>query len=141
MNPCATTPPPCPPPNSAIIDAVVNPPGTVNTSSSGFPSAGLPFGRISFGTGLADFPASTITHVVMHEIGHTIGMRHADFFNRSISCGGASVNEGAADIGAIHIPGTPSGATVGGSVMNSCFRMIEPGEFTSSDVTALTTLY
>ena len=67
--------------------------------------------------------------------------RHSDFFNRSISCGGAATNEGNGGVGAILIPGTPSGATVGGSIMNSCFRQNENGNFTASDRTALTTLY
>jgi hypothetical protein len=30
---------------------------------------------------------------------------------------------------------------VGGSIMNSCFRSTETGNFTSSDITALNTLY
>jgi hypothetical protein len=68
-------------------------------------------------------------------------MRHSDFFNRSISCGGAASNEGDGGVGAILIAGTPSGATVGGSIMNSCFRNSETGEFTSSDRVAWTTVY
>ncbi len=76
----------------------------------------------------------------MHEIGHTMGFRHSDYYNRSLSCGTGG-NEGSAGVGAILIPGTPSTATVGGSVMNSCFRSSETGEFTSTDVTALQTLY
>jgi hypothetical protein len=111
--------------------------------SSGFPSGGRPFNTINIGSGLqsATFPTATVTHVITHELGHTIGFRHSDFFNRSISCGGAATNEGNGGVGAILIPGTPSGATVGGSIMNSCFRQNETGEFTGSDVTALTTLY
>jgi hypothetical protein len=76
-----------------------------------------------------------------HELGHTVGLRHSDYFNRSISCGGSAVNEGSGGVGAIHIPGTPTGASVGGSIMNSCFRSSETGEFTGSDVTALQTVY
>jgi hypothetical protein len=79
-------------------------------------------------------------HVITHELGHTVGFRHSDYYNRAISCGSGG-NEGSAGVGAIHIPGTPTGAVVGGSVMNSCFRSSENGEFTSSDRTALTTLY
>ena len=111
--------------------------------SSGFPSGGLPFNTINIGSGLqaATFPTATVTHVITHELGHTVGFRHSDFFNRSISCGGAATNEGSGGVGAILIPGTPSGATVGGSVMNSCFRQNETGRFTSSDITALNALY
>ncbi|TMQ06398.1 MAG: protease [Deltaproteobacteria bacterium] len=111
--------------------------------SSGFPSGGRPFNTINIGSGLqsATFGTNTVTHVITHELGHCVGMRHSDFFNRSISCGGAATNEGSGGVGAILIPGTPSGATVGGSVMNSCFRTVETGRFTSTDVTALTTLY
>lgn len=109
--------------------------------SSGFPSGGLPFGTVNIGSGLSTFPQATIRHVIMHELGHTIGFRHSDYFNRSISCGGTATNEGSGGVGAILIPGTPSGATVGGSVMNSCFRTNENGAFTSTDVTALQFLY
>ena len=110
---------------------------------SGFPSGGRPFNTINIGSGLqsATFSVDTVEHVITHELGHTVGFRHSDFFNRSISCGGAATNEGGGGVGAILIPGTPSGATVGGSIMNSCFRQSETGEFTASDRTALNALY
>lgn len=109
--------------------------------SAGFPSLGYPFGQINIGDTLDRFGVDTLESVITHELGHTIGLRHSDFFDRSISCGGAASNEGGGGIGAILIPGTPSGAVVGGSIMNSCFRPSETGEFTGSDITALTTLY
>ncbi|HVE81936.1 MAG TPA: zinc-dependent metalloprotease [Myxococcales bacterium] len=108
--------------------------------SSGFPSGGYPYGQINIGTGLQSYSTDVNEHVITHEIGHTIGFRHSDYYNRSISCGTGG-NEGSAGVGAILIPGTPSTATVGGSVMNSCFRSTETGEFTSSDITALNYLY
>jgi hypothetical protein len=107
---------------------------------SGFPSGGLPFGTITIFDQLSTFSVDTITHVITHEIGHTIGFRHSDYYDRSISCGTGS-NEGDAGTGAILIAGTPSTATIGGSVMNSCFRTVETGQFTSTDFTALLGLY
>ena len=120
--------------NAAIAPGVVG-------GFSGFPSGGLPFSTINIGDGLASFSVDTIEHVITHEIGHTVGFRHSDYFNRSISCNGAVVNEGDAGVGAILVPGTPSDASVGGSIMNSCFRTAETGEFTGTDVTALLALY
>jgi hypothetical protein len=109
--------------------------------SSGFPSGGLPYGTINIGTSLQSYSVDVNEHVITHEIGHTIGFRHSDYYNRSISCGGSATNEGSAGVGAILINGTPSTATVGGSIMNSCFRSTETGEWTSTDITALNALY
>ena len=108
--------------------------------SAGFPSGGNPYGIINIGTGLQSYSAGVNEHVITHELGHTIGFRHSDYYNRAISCGSGG-NEGTAGVGAIHIPGTPTTATVGGSLMNSCFRSSETGNFSSSDVTALNYLY
>jgi len=108
--------------------------------SSGFPKGGNPYGTINIGTGLQSYSVGVNTHVITHEIGHTIGFRHSDYYDRSISCGSGG-NEGTAGVGAILIPGTPSTAKVGGSIMNSCFRSSETGNFSSSDKTALNYLY
>jgi Dual-action HEIGH metallo-peptidase len=109
--------------------------------SSGFPKGGNPYGTINIGTGLQSYSDDVNEHVITHEIGHTIGFRHTDYYDRSISCGGAASNEGSAGVGAVLIPGTPSDARVGGSIMNSCFRSSETGEWSSSDKTALNALY
>jgi dual-action HEIGH metallo-peptidase len=108
--------------------------------SSGFPSGGKPYGTINIGVGLQNYSNGVNTHVVTHEIGHTVGFRHSDYYDRSISCGTGG-NEGTAGVGAVLIPGTPSTARPGGSVMNSCFTASESGNFTSSDKTALQVLY
>ncbi|MGE6758363.1 zinc-dependent metalloprotease [Corallococcus interemptor] len=109
--------------------------------SAGFPKGGKPYGTINIGTGLQSYSVDVNEHVITHELGHTIGFRHSDYYDRSISCGGSAANEGASNVGAIHIPGTPTTASRGGSVMNSCFGSNETGEWTSSDRTALDYLY
>jgi hypothetical protein len=109
--------------------------------SAGFPSGGLPYGTINIGTGMSAYAASVNKHVIAHELGHCIGFRHSDYYNRAISCGGAASNEGTAGVGAILIPNTPSTAVSGGSVMNSCFSSTSTGNWTSSDITALDYLY
>jgi hypothetical protein len=108
--------------------------------SAGFPSGGKPYGTINIGTGLQNYSADVNEHVITHELGHTIGFRHSDYYDRSISCGSGG-DEGQSNVGAIHIPGTPTDARVGGSIMNSCFRSTESGEWSSSDKTALDYLY
>jgi hypothetical protein len=108
--------------------------------SAGFPSGGYPYGTINIGTGLNTYSVDVNEHVITHELGHAIGFRHSDYYNRSISCGSGG-DEGAGTVGAVLIPGTPSTATVGGSIMNACFRSTESGEWTSSDITALNYLY
>ncbi|MCP3140201.1 zinc-dependent metalloprotease [Pyxidicoccus xibeiensis] len=108
--------------------------------SSGYPSGGRPYGTINIGTGLNTSSVDLNEHVITHELGHAIGFRHSDFYNQGISCSPPG-SEGSAGVGAILIPGTPATATVGGSLMNSCFRSTDTGEFTSSDITALNYLY
>jgi Dual-action HEIGH metallo-peptidase len=123
---------------SFTINAVIQSGGA--GGQAGFPSGGLPYPTIIIFNGLSGYSVDTIEHVITHELGHTIGFRHSDYFNRSISCGSGG-DEGDAGIGAIHVPGTPTGAAVGASLMNSCFRTAETGEFAAADVSALRTLY
>ncbi len=108
---------------------------------AGFPSGGQPYHEFFVGSGLASsYGVPVAEHVITHELGHCIGFRHTDYFDRSISCGSGG-NEGDGGVGAIHIPGTPTGASSGGSVMNACFSASSTGDWTTGDVTALDCLY
>jgi Dual-action HEIGH metallo-peptidase len=108
---------------------------------SGFPTNGKPYNTIHIQNGTASYGVGPAAHVIEHELGHCIGFRHTDFFNRSISCGGSAVNEGDGGVGAILVPGTPGTAVYNGSVMNSCFNKGSTGVFTTTDTTAMRTLY
>ncbi len=112
--------------------------------SAGFPTAsGDPFDEISLNGRLTNlgFDTGGIATIVAHEMGHCIGFRHTDFFDRSISCGGNATNEGDGGVGANLIPGTPSGATLAaGSWMLACS---DGGDrpFNADDKVALDFLY
>lgn len=113
--------------------------------SAGFPSGGDPYGQILMSGVLeSSYGLSTdgIATIIAHEMGHCIGLRHTDYFDRSISCGGGPYDEGQAGVGAIHIPGTPTGADLqgNGSYMLSCTDGSNR-DFTPNDKTALDYLY
>ncbi len=118
--------------------------GFITLGSSGFPtSTGNPYGTIKMNTNPAAYGSNPdvnyVGSVIQHEIGHCIGMRHTDYMDRSYSCGGSAVNEGASNVGAILIPGTPSGPDA-----NSWMLACSNGgnrTFNSNDVIALNFLY
>ena len=88
--------------------------GFITLGSSGFPtSSGNPYNSIMMNTNAQAYGSNPnvlyVGSVIQHEMGHCIGMRHTDYMNRAYSCGGSAVNEGASNVGAILIPGTPSG--------------------------------
>lgn len=112
--------------------------------SAGFPSGGDPYGEILMSGILeSSYGLSTdgIATIVAHEMGHCIGFRHTDYFDRSISCGGSTANEGDGGVGAILIPGTPSGASAAdASWMLSCTDGSDR-PFNNDDQVALDFLY
>lgn len=107
--------------------------------SAGFPSGGAPYKWVQIQSGTSNYGTNVVEHVITHEIGHSVGLRHTDYFDRSISCGSGG-NEGSAGVGAIHVPGTPTGADMN-SIMLACFSSGEDGEFGNYDVVALEYLY
>ncbi|MFV8226774.1 M57 family metalloprotease [Christiangramia aquimixticola] len=104
---------------------------------AGFPSNGNPYKYVQIFSGMEAYSTNTNEHVITHEIGHAVGLRHTDWFSRE-SCGQSG--ESAGSDGAVHIPGTPTGFDAT-SVMLACFGANEDGEFGSNDVIALDYLY
>jgi hypothetical protein len=107
--------------------------------SAGFPSGGNPYQWVQIYSQTSNYSTDVVEHVMTHEIGHCLGLRHTDYFNRSLSCGSGG-NEGSSDVGAIHVPGTPTGFDAN-SIMLSCFSASEDGEFGNYDRVALEYLY
>ncbi len=106
--------------------------------SAGFPSGGNPYKWVQIYTGTDSYNTNVIEHVMTHEMGHCLGLRHTDYTSRA-SCGENS-NEGSSGVGAVHIPGTPTGIDWN-SIMLACFGSNEDGEFGYYDRVALEYLY
>ncbi|MFK8164871.1 MAG: M57 family metalloprotease [Lewinella sp.] len=116
-------------------------------ASAGLPDAnGNPYPEIRIGPlllDLGDRNAEMYKIAMVHEIGHCIGFRHTDWFDRS-SCG-QNTSEPDEFMGSttVHIPGTPVGHTDFGSVMRACalsFSVPNP-YFTNMDLRALKYMY
>lgn len=118
------------------------PAGSTYLASAGFPSGGNPYSSVRVNSDyLGSNPGTNyLATILAHEIGHCIGFRHTDYMNRAYSCGGAFYNEGASTVGAIHIPGTPTGADPN-SWMLACIGSGVNRNFNANDKTALRYLY
>ncbi|MCC3159227.1 zinc-dependent metalloprotease [Hymenobacter sp. 15J16-1T3B] len=109
--------------------------------SGGFPSGGNPAPGFKLSPSVINSTnVGYIATIMAHEMGHCIGLRHTDYFNRAYSCGGAASNEGASTVGAILIPGTPSGADPN-SWMLACVGNGVNRYFNANDKIALNYLY
>jgi len=115
-------------------------------ASSGFPtSSGAPYSSVkvnsqAIGSGTSSTFINYLATILAHEVGHCVGFRHTDYADRSYSCGGGFANEGASSVGAILIPGTPSGPEPN-SFMLACIGSGVNRPFSANDKTALNYLY
>ena len=113
--------------------------------SSGFPtSTGAPYGEIKMSGVLEStyhLTVDGIATIMAHEMGHCIGFRHTDYYDRSISCGGSTSNEGASTVGANLIPGTPATATLAAQSWMLACTDGSNRYFNNDDKTALNYLY
>lgn len=118
-----------------------SPTGAGYLGSSGFPSGGKPYNQVLLNRSYLDtWNTGTTISVIAHEIGHCIGFRHTDYMDRSFSCGGVYYNEGASNVGAILIPGTPSGPDAA-SWMLACIGNGVNRPFNANDIIALNYIY
>lgn len=108
-------------------------------ASAGFPSGGNPYFEIKYAKTYNNYSNGFMTTVLAHEMGHCIGFRHTDYMNRSYSCGTGG-NEGSSGVGAIHIPGTPTGPDAA-SWMLACLSATTNRPFNANDKVALAYLY
>ncbi len=126
--------------NYQAADLVVYVRGDLGSGGlAGFPSGGRPYKWARIGPGVERQGTDYATHVITHEMGHCIGLRHTDWFARVCDNG---ANEGQSSEGAIHIPGTTTGIDIN-SVMISCpapGTTLE-GRFSSDDRIALNYIY
>ncbi|SDE17163.1 M57 family metalloprotease [Pedobacter soli] len=128
--------------STTYISPVTNP-NDAYLMAAGFPTSGNPYNEITVNTYYynSSYNRLDATSTLVHEIGHTVGLRHTDYMNRAFSCGAVKPgnNEGAGTIGANHIGGTPTGPEYG-SVMLACADGSDRS-FTLADILSLKALY
>ena len=121
-----------------VYDNSINNSG--NGGVAGFPNSNGEPNKFVQIYGIEQFSTNVNEHVITHEVGHSIGFRHSDWFDR-LSCPSSSQgNEGTGSDGAVHISGTPTGRDLS-SVMQACFSTSVSGNFNGNDITALSFMY
>ena len=114
---------------------------------AGFPnSTGDPFNEVQMNTyhysnSTSATNVNYIATIIAHEVGHCIGFRHTDYMKRSYSCGGRPAAEGevTTGVGAVHIPGTPTGGDPNSWMLACSNGTNRP--FNANDKIALSYLY
>jgi hypothetical protein len=121
-----------------VYDNSINNSG--NGGVAGFPNSNGEPNKFVQIYGIEQFSTNVNEHVITHEVGHSIGFRHSDWFDR-LSCPASSQgNEGIGADGAVHVSGTPTGRDLS-SVMQACFSTSVSGNFNGNDITALSSMY
>ncbi|EZH72722.1 hypothetical protein ATO12_21550 [Aquimarina atlantica] len=122
------------------VDNSINPDPNRSAGIAGFPSNGYPFTRVRINNG-ANLTQTNqqLEHLLAHEIGHCIGLRHTDWNTRK-TCGENS-NEGVSNNGLVYIPGTAGPGGDPNSIMNACYPANTDGEWSNLDRVALNYLY
>lgn len=108
-------------------------------ATSGFPSGGNPFPTIRITVSSFTQAVNTMSRIIAHEIGHCIGFRHTDFASAASSCSGVFIPE-PSGVGAIYIPGTPTGPEPA-SWMMRCINPAFTTLFSPNDRVALNYVY
>ncbi len=111
-----------------------------------FPFSGIPGRFVQLFAGNQELSNNMNEHIITHQLGHAIGLRHTDYLFRACD---SDTNDKTIDvIETINIPGIQSinqkekydiyGAS---SLMISCFKGTEDGEFSDVDIAILKYLY
>jgi len=114
-----------------------------------FPDQGNPGTSLGLNTNTAGYTLKNNTLLLMHELGHTLGMVHADFRTRT-TCGNTDPLDpvlgdllGIPEItGVCHLTGTDGSGNLDNAVMTACgFFRYATADFTTEDANSFRALY